>query len=56
LAYRPSHGTNDAVLAGCIVAGGPEEKVLVAEYRVRLPREERIKERLEAFGQATDDA
>jgi hypothetical protein len=35
--------------------GGLEEKVFVAEYRVQLPSEERIKERLEAFGQATDD-
>lgn len=35
--------------------GGLEEKGFVAEYRVQLPSEEHIKERLEAFGQASDD-
>ena len=35
--------------------GGLEAKVFVAEYRVQLPSEQRIKERLEAFSDGVDD-
>jgi hypothetical protein len=44
-----------ATTARLISAGGSSSQ-FVAEYRVQLPSEERIKERLEAFGEATDDA
>ena len=36
--------------------GGLEERIFVAEYRIKLPSEEQIKERLEAFDRPTEDA
>lgn len=34
--------------------GGLEERIFVAEYRIKLPSEERIKEGLEALDRESD--